>query len=706
MFHSTAGVGQTIIQATLLLSVSALLVRGLIGLSRCVSAKTQRTVWFLVLVQGIILIPLRLNIPWYASSPETTATTARDLAADPSGEQFRPANRSFSVDPSSPTAAENRGATETPLVSAFRDGLPHVWRGAVLLWGLGMIWCVVGGLWRYLRFLRRLRTFETCDTDWAVQWSELLAVRGVRRSIPFRVSRDVGPALVRRPSGYLVVVREAAWAGLTARQRHLILCHELAHYEHGDLWRSLAARWLALPHWFNPLSWWAVRRLEECTEWLCDRDAANDSASATSAIEYARALLQLGASPLEHTSWVGAAQSNRLVHRIHRLISHPFSEDSKMKKVVLVSAALGMLLVGGVRIHLVANEPTNKMSDGATEKRKPSIADQSPENLAFSKAALATRQRMLPYGDFMGMPSRIGFLQNAGIQEELGMTEAQIEKLGDLRRKYPDEKSKAPQHLNITSAPPKINGKQPKMTPEQQQKALAERQTKLEQWKHQMEAQANSPAGRKASLQAAAMSDLRNQGATSILDKKQLKRLEQLELQWQAAYYGFTNFESGGIGAALANVAASRQQQGQLFSPSPADIQAIRTSGETQAYAHLRKLFDLSDDQLAEIKAIKAKQQHEPMPHMLGPGASREESQAHMAEFKKWQARTKDANMKTEAECIAVLAPEQKARWAEKIGKPFRFEKMWPAETSERWTELVEKPSKEWKTKASAADVR
>lgn len=94
------------------------------------------------------------------------------------------------------------------------------------------------------------------------------------------------------------------------------------------------------------------------------------------------------------------------------------------------------------------------------------------------------------------------------------------------------------------------------------------------------------------------------------------------------------------------------------------------------------------------------------MPHMLGPGASREESQAHMAEFKKWQARTKDANMKTEAECIAVLAPEQKARWAEKIGKPFRFEKMWPAETSERWTELVEKPSKEWKTKASAADVR
>jgi peroxiredoxin/outer membrane lipoprotein-sorting protein len=235
-----------------------------------------------------------------------------------------------------------------------------------------MMVCVAIGLRRYLRFVRRLQAAESPDESWAAQWRQLLASRGVRRPIPFRVSRDVGPALIRRPSGYLVVVPEDAWQRLTASQRHLILCHELAHYEHGDLWRLLAVRFLALPHWFNPLSWWAVRKVEECTEWLCDGAATNASTSGASAIEYARALMQLGSSRSPQTSWVGAAQGSRLFHRVRRLISNPFTEDSTMKKVVLISMALGLLLAGSVRIHLVAKEPS------ATADQKP-LAAKEPQ---------------------------------------------------------------------------------------------------------------------------------------------------------------------------------------------------------------------------------------------------------------------------------------------------------------------------------------
>ncbi|MGO9113062.1 MAG: M56 family metallopeptidase [Thermoguttaceae bacterium] len=413
MVLSAAGTVQAIVQATLLMATSALLVRGLIGFSRCVSANTQRIVWFLVLVQGVILVRLPLNVPWYASPPLPSATTdlppapASGLADDPPRERSRPPLHPLSGDPFSRPATANSPAAETrpaPARLGVTSSLMSVWQWVLLLWGLGMILCVAVGLWRYIRFVWRLQAVESSDEDWAAQWLQLLASRGVKRLIPFRVSRDVGPALVRLPSGYQVVVPEAAWDRLTSKQRRLILCHELAHYEQGDLWRLLAVRLLALPHWFNPASWWAVRKFEECTEWLCDCAAANESTSAASAIEYAQALMQLGSSRFPQTSWVGAAQGSRLFNRVHRLLSNPFPEDSKMKKFVLVSIVLGLLLAGSVRIRLVAKEPATKAEQKpAAEKEQPTDENQA-KNPAGNRSIKATEKPEATLADLSEFP--------------------------------------------------------------------------------------------------------------------------------------------------------------------------------------------------------------------------------------------------------------------------------------------------------------
>src|SRR5262249_54471037 len=58
----------------------------------------------------------------------------------------------------------------------------------------------------------------------------------------------------------------ALWRQLDSGERLAILRHELAHYRRGDLWKSLVARLLALPHWFNPLAWRAGRRFDEAAE--------------------------------------------------------------------------------------------------------------------------------------------------------------------------------------------------------------------------------------------------------------------------------------------------------------------------------------------------------------------------------------------------------------------------------------------------------
>ena len=354
MILSAAGLVQTIVQATLLLSVSALLVRGLIGLSRCVSANTQRIVWFLVLLQGIILVPLPSEYPLarfvalaagdgehgpgrnsviWLTIPARAFSTADALPslADPFG---RPGGRELSCDHGNVRSGCSRPCehlARRPLALGLGPGFVRR-RRAVALPSLP----AAASNHRESRGHLGPRVESTAGS------------RDVRRPILFRVSCDVGPALIRRPSGYQVVVPEAAWKKLTSGQRRLILCHEFAHYEQGDLWRLLAVRLLALPHWFNPLSWWVVRKFEECTEWLCDGAAANASDAGASAIEYARALMQLGSSPFPQTSWVGAAQGSRLFHRIQRLISNSFTEDSKMKRFVLVSLALGLLLLGSV----------------------------------------------------------------------------------------------------------------------------------------------------------------------------------------------------------------------------------------------------------------------------------------------------------------------------------------------------------------------
>lgn len=72
-------------------------------------------------------------------------------------------------------------------------------------------------------------------------------------------------------------------------ERELILAHEAVHRQRLDnLWNLLAALLHAL-HWWNPLAWWAVRRLQADQELACD--AAVLALRPNSGPTYARALL-------------------------------------------------------------------------------------------------------------------------------------------------------------------------------------------------------------------------------------------------------------------------------------------------------------------------------------------------------------------------------------------------------------------------------
>ena len=72
-------------------------------------------------------------------------------------------------------------------------------------------------------------------------------------------------------------------------ERELILAHEQVHRERLDnLWNLLACALTAL-HWWNPLAWWAARRMRADQELACD--AAVLASRPAAVADYSRALL-------------------------------------------------------------------------------------------------------------------------------------------------------------------------------------------------------------------------------------------------------------------------------------------------------------------------------------------------------------------------------------------------------------------------------
>lgn len=224
------------------------------------------------------------------------------------------------------------------------------------LWILGMVAAVARWLAGYVRSIRAMSTAIGPDAASRDQWRRLLIEQGIKRDIPLRLTPGMGPLLCRWPDGYELVVPAELWPSLGAAARESIMRHELAHYVRGDVWKSLAARLLALPHWFNPAAWWAARRFESAAEWACDEAALAGGGRHT---DFARTLLTLAEASLGGGSCHPAMSRWNLSTRIHRLVNSSSPKDSIMKKLILAAMAVVLVAFCLVRVDLVAKTPAS-----------------------------------------------------------------------------------------------------------------------------------------------------------------------------------------------------------------------------------------------------------------------------------------------------------------------------------------------------------
>jgi Skp family chaperone for outer membrane proteins len=242
-------------------------------------------------------------------------------------------------------------------------------------WLLGMIIVAARWIWSYATYLQLLPKSLSPDHEWATELHRISAELRLTRPIPLHVTEQLGPALCLTPAGYALLVPRLAWSRFSSQQRRAILRHELAHYVRGDLWKSLLARILAWPQWFNPLAWLAVRNFDAAAECACDDVAV--AAEQEVAFDYLRALLDLGTTEVSASALQVAVHGGSLQSRVRRLLS-PTGKDSVMKTFVVVVAVSALAAGGLMRIELASAQLPAPLAPISAVARDPGSPDPTP----------------------------------------------------------------------------------------------------------------------------------------------------------------------------------------------------------------------------------------------------------------------------------------------------------------------------------------
>jgi beta-lactamase regulating signal transducer with metallopeptidase domain len=361
----------TLLRTTGFLIVTVLAVRLLLRVLRLRSSALHRLACIAILLQGWFFLPVTVAIPWYEAAEPVQVWASSETRESWSVERGAWKKELTPVEGSPSTVH----ALQT--VHAPRSTLHALW-GLVLVWLGGMAATLLILLVRYVRFVWQIPKPRPSRVVWQQEWQDLLAERGVRTRIPLVITENLGPMLCLLPRGHVVLVPEAFWRQSKPEERLAILRHELSHYERGDIWKQWVMYLLALPHWFNPGAWWALRTFKESAEWSCDEAAAQ---APRGGVVFVRALCRLVDAHVPAAVAGYCAHAHPLLLRVRRLLRPEGRSDSRWRCLAFATTLVVLCLLHLVRIDLVAQERGATLrSPSAREAESPSEVFPDPHS--------------------------------------------------------------------------------------------------------------------------------------------------------------------------------------------------------------------------------------------------------------------------------------------------------------------------------------
>lgn len=320
-------------------------------LLRRLPARITATLWAGVLAGTLLVAPIALLVPDLpVSIPQLLASVVPDPAP--------PAPHPLSAATDPPTVSRTVPTDQSMVPTASRG--PLRWRSLLFAaWLVGAALAAtraVMGVIEVRRVLRRAT--ESTDLRLAADLGRTIARLGLRRPVRLVMSDELGaPATigVLRP---VVVLPERAPGWLVERRRAVLL-HELVHIVRLDWVARVVAQAACIAWWFNPLAWWARRRLIDAQELACDEEVI---ALGTPPASYAAHLLEIGRTV--HRRAVPAlslARPSRLEERIMTLLDRRTHRRAGLAAVapVLLVVALVVPALAAVQARPAADDPAS-----------------------------------------------------------------------------------------------------------------------------------------------------------------------------------------------------------------------------------------------------------------------------------------------------------------------------------------------------------
>lgn len=357
----TIGLGS--LKALLLLTVAA----GISVALRRRPARLRAVVWGTALV-GTLLIPVAsvlvpavpVVVPMAIPTPADSEPIP--VATDVTHRSQRPAESTGRVSPT-PPSVDPAGSVPWRL--------PGMWDTLIALWAVTALALLIRqgvGHWRMIRIIRRATPILDPATVDLVD--DIREDVGCRARVRLVVSPEIGvPAVfgLFRPT----VVLPSHFNAWLVDRLTAVLQHELIHVVRFDWPIRVTARLARSVYWFNPLAWWAVRRLDIEQEMACDEEVLSLGSRASS---YACHLLGIARTavhrPTLAVAGLGMARRSDLEERIMRLLNR--TDHRRVGLAVILPAAL---FTAALVPAIAAVQPTEPGPRQASPELKAALAD-------------------------------------------------------------------------------------------------------------------------------------------------------------------------------------------------------------------------------------------------------------------------------------------------------------------------------------------
>ena len=354
------------------------------------SAFARSTVWICALV-GLFLLPA-----FSLQSPVWNLPIIPDLASWGAGSYEPGLEKPEQGTPATPTAATVDAPKAAGSVGRTTPvGIPwYAW--GILVWFAGGILCLAWYLVTHAGVRSIVRQARPADGEWARLLGGVSNELDVRRSVRLLESDRLKAAIT---VGILdpVVVLPTDCDQWPASRRRLVLSHELAHVKRWDTLTETFALFATILHWFNPLVWFAVKRMRIERETDCDNAVLRTGVKPS---DYAELLMNIAAdlSASARPAWQLStiSQSSNVKDRLMDILNQQVNRKSGSRRSAILTGILALSLVLPISTSSFWNTASSQTTDKSHEKKAKDHDKQKAEYEAMTdeeKAAYKAKKK-------------------------------------------------------------------------------------------------------------------------------------------------------------------------------------------------------------------------------------------------------------------------------------------------------------------------